>query len=95
MKKNSSLWHVSKLYSSFCFSHIRIYTRARRNPYLKIRYPRAHRQTRDETRQFNAGGTSNSNIHYRGITLERTPRFIVIGLGFMGWREVGAEGKAR
>lgn len=35
---------------------------------------------------FNARDTLNSNIHYRGITLERTPRFIVIGLGFIGRR---------
>lgn len=35
---------------------------------------------------FNARDTLNSNIHYRGITLERTPRFTVIGLGFIGRR---------
>lgn len=43
---------------------------------------------------FNARDTPNSNIHYRGITLERTPRFIVIGLGFMG-RRATKEGTGR
>ena len=43
---------------------------------------------------FNARDTLNSNIHYRGITLERTPRFIVIGLGFIG-RHTTKEGAVK
>jgi hypothetical protein len=42
---------------------------------------------RDENLSLNARDILNSNIHYRGITLERTSRFIVIGLGFIGARK--------